>query len=102
MQENHEIHWKADKMILHYVQGTKHFWIHYAASSPLELVGFTDSDWDGDSIDRNSNSSYVSCFQMIPYHGKLINNTLYPFHQLRLRSKEHECSYTMCVVVRHS
>ena len=52
MHEPHEIHWKATKRILHYVQGTKHFEIHYAASSPLELVGFTDSDWVGDSIDR--------------------------------------------------
>ena len=44
MQEPREIHWKAAKRILHYVQKTKHFRIHYATSSPLELVGFTDSD----------------------------------------------------------
>ena len=59
MQETHEIHWKADKRILHYVQGTKHFGIHYAASSPLELVGFSDSDWDGDPKDINSTSGFV-------------------------------------------
>ena len=40
-------------------QGTKHFGIHYAASSPLELVGFTDLDWVGDSTDRKSNLGYV-------------------------------------------
>ena len=53
MQDPHEIRWKAEKIILHYVQGTKHFKVHYAAGSPLEQVGFTDSAWDGDSIARN-------------------------------------------------
>ena len=59
MHENNEIHWKAAKRILHYVQGTKHFGVHYVVSSPLELVGYIDSDWDGDSIDRKSTSYYV-------------------------------------------
>ena len=59
MQEPHEIHSKDAKRILHYAQGTKHFEIHYATSFPLELVGFTDSDWDGNSTDIKSTSSYV-------------------------------------------
>ena len=59
MQDPHEIHWNADKRIFHYVQGTKHFGVHYAIGSPLELVGFTDSDWAGDSIEIKSTSSYV-------------------------------------------
>ena len=41
------------------MQGTKHFGIHYGASSPLELVGFIDWDWDGGSTDINSTSGYV-------------------------------------------
>ena len=45
MQEPHEIHWKDSKIILNYVQGTKHFGVHYVVGSPLELVGLTDSDW---------------------------------------------------------
>jgi hypothetical protein len=30
MQEPHELHWKATKHIIRYVQGTITFWIHYA------------------------------------------------------------------------
>ena len=41
------------------MQGTKHLGLHYAVGSPLELVGFNDSDWAGGSIDRKSTSGYV-------------------------------------------
>jgi hypothetical protein len=58
MQESHELHWKATKCILRYVQGTITFGIHYAVDSTLYLIGFTDFDWDGDSIDCKSTSGY--------------------------------------------
>ena len=58
MQEPHELHWNAAKRILRYVQGTITFGIHYAAGTALNLLGFTDSDWAGDSIDRKSTSGY--------------------------------------------
>ena len=58
MQEPHELHWNAAKRILRYVQGTITFGIHYAAGTALNLLGFTDSDWVGDSIDRKSTSGY--------------------------------------------
>eukprot|EP00253_Pinus_taeda_P036031 PITA_36031 len=58
MQEPHELHWNVAKRILRYVQGTITFEIHYAAGTALNLLGFTDSDWAGDSIDRKSTSGY--------------------------------------------
>jgi hypothetical protein len=58
MQESHELHWKAAKRIFRYVQGTITFGIHYATDSTLDLLGFTDSDWVGDSTDRKSTSGY--------------------------------------------
>jgi hypothetical protein len=58
MQESHELHWKVVKHILRYIQGTITFGIHYATDSTLDLIGFTDSDWAGDSIDRKSTSGY--------------------------------------------
>ncbi|XP_057816404.1 secreted RxLR effector protein 161-like [Cryptomeria japonica] len=59
MQEPHELHWKATKRILHYVQGTISYEIHYSVGCTLDLIGYADSDWVGDSIDRKSTSEYV-------------------------------------------
>ena len=62
MQKPHYIHQKAAKRILQYIHGTKSYDIHYAADSELELVGYTDSNWAGDSIDRNYTFKYVLMF----------------------------------------
>ena len=58
MDKPHEIHWRASKTILNFFQGTSTHGIFYKAKSDLDLIGFTDSDWAGDSIDRNSTSGY--------------------------------------------
>ena len=44
------------------MQGTKHFGIHYAAESDLDLAGFTDSNWEGDNINQKSTYGYVFMF----------------------------------------
>ena len=59
MDQPHEIHWKVAKRILNFVQGTRTHGIFYKAKSDLDLIGFTDIDWAGDSTDRNSTSRYV-------------------------------------------
>jgi hypothetical protein len=51
MQTPHEIHWKEAKRILRYVRGTIQFGIHYISGGTPLLVGFTNSDWDGDPND---------------------------------------------------
>ena len=51
MDQPHDIHWRATKRILNVLQGTKTHGIHYVAQSSLELVGFTDSNWEGDDTD---------------------------------------------------
>ena len=51
MDQPHEIHWRASKRILNFVQGTRTHGIFYKAKSNLDLIGFTDSDWVGDNID---------------------------------------------------
>ena len=59
MQEPHELQWKATKRILHYVQGTIDYGIHYAAGAQLDITGFIDSCWAGDGNDRKSTSGFV-------------------------------------------
>jgi hypothetical protein len=44
MQERHDLHWKASKCILKYVQGTINYGIHYATGFSLDLIGFTYLD----------------------------------------------------------
>ena len=51
MDQTHEIHWRASKRILKFVQGTRTHRIFYKEKSNSELVGFTDSDWEGENTD---------------------------------------------------
>ena len=62
MHQPHDLHWKAAKRILQYIKGNRTYDIHYVTDSELELVRYTDSDWEGDSIDQNSTSKYVFMF----------------------------------------
>ena len=59
MDQTHEIHWRAAKRILNFVQGTRTHGIFYKAKYDLDLIGFTNSDWAGDNKDRNYTSGYV-------------------------------------------
>ncbi|XP_051135003.1 uncharacterized mitochondrial protein AtMg00810-like [Andrographis paniculata] len=54
-------HFAAEKMILCYIQGTKHLGIKYSREKNNELIGFTDSDWTGSQDDRKSTSGYIFC-----------------------------------------
>ena len=59
MDQPHEIHWRATKRILYFVQGTRTHGIFYKAKSNRDLIGFTDNDWVGDNIDQKSTLGYV-------------------------------------------
>ena len=59
MDQPLEIHWRAAKRILNFVQETRIHGIFYKAKSDLDLIRFTDRDWAGDNKDKNSTSGYV-------------------------------------------
>ena len=66
MQQPHDINSRTTKRILQDMQGTRSYGIHYVVDSKLDLVGFIDPDWEGDSIDQNSNYRYVFMFSCGP------------------------------------
>ena len=53
------MHWKASQRILHYVQGTIDYGIHYATGAQLDLRGFIVSNWAGYGNDRKSTLGFV-------------------------------------------
>ncbi|KAJ4719087.1 Retrovirus-related Pol polyprotein from transposon TNT 1-94 [Melia azedarach] len=52
-------HFKAAKRILRYLKGTTNFGLFYSCSDNFELVGYSDSDWAGDTDDRKSTTGFV-------------------------------------------
>ena len=70
MDKAHEIHWRVAKRIANFFQGTRTHGIFYKAKYDLDLIGFTDNDWAGDSTDKNSTSGYV--FMLAECHCTLI------------------------------
>ena len=51
-----EMHLKVAKRVIRYVEGTYDFGIKFARSKEFELVGFSDSDWEGSIDDMRSTS----------------------------------------------
>ena len=45
--------------IIRYLQGTKEKKLKFSRNGSLELVGFSDSDWGGNLVDRHSTSGYI-------------------------------------------
>ena len=52
-------HWSGVKRILRYLQGTRSYGLVFTGRDDDTLLGFSDSDWAGDSVTRRSVSGYV-------------------------------------------
>ncbi|KAM2706055.1 hypothetical protein EV1_035182 [Malus domestica] len=50
---------KTAKRIIRYLKGTVNFGLFYSSSNNYKLVGYSDSDWAGDSDDRKSTTGFV-------------------------------------------
>ena len=48
MQKPYEGHWSAGKRVLNYLKGTHDFGLKYTLVSEFRLIGYSDSDFDGD------------------------------------------------------
>ncbi|CAI7801334.1 unnamed protein product [Closterium sp. NIES-53] len=57
-----DLHWKAAKRVLRYLQGTKSNVLTLGGLSPPRLEGYTDSSWADDQTDRRSSQGY--CFTL--------------------------------------
>jgi len=65
MHDPRKYYWTTTKRILRYIKGTMNFGLlfPYGAKSEVnELIGYSNSDWCGDTTDRRSTSDYVFKF----------------------------------------
>ena len=52
-------HWKVDKKVLKYLQGTKDFMLTYRHTDTLKVVSFSDSDYADCVDDKQSTYGYI-------------------------------------------
>ena len=52
-------HWNAIKRVFRYICGSKKLGLTFDGNKSLDLVGYSDSDWAGDTRDRKSTSGFV-------------------------------------------
>ncbi|XP_048447292.1 uncharacterized mitochondrial protein AtMg00810-like [Pyrus x bretschneideri] len=64
MERPTEVHMQTAKRVLRYVKGTTDLGIFYKKGGTEELIGYTDSDYAGDQVDRKSTSGYVFMVNM--------------------------------------
>ena len=83
MHQPHELHWKDAKIIIHYVQGTKNFGVHYSARASLQLAGFSDLDWMEIPLRENKIQVLYLFLLKVAFSGKVIRKTPFHFHRQR-------------------
>ncbi|PHT61043.1 hypothetical protein T459_34072 [Capsicum annuum] len=66
MQTPSEVHWKALKRVLRYLQGTLQFALHIQRGNDFNLHMYSDADWARDMSDRASTTGYILFFGQNP------------------------------------
>ncbi|GAA0186911.1 transmembrane signal receptor [Lithospermum erythrorhizon] len=59
MEKPYSSHWEAAKRILRYINGTIDYGIFYKTRVPVQLVGYTDTDFGGSIDDSRSTLGYA-------------------------------------------
>ncbi|XP_068483370.1 secreted RxLR effector protein 161-like [Phaseolus vulgaris] len=62
MESPQQVHLQVVKRIMRYIKGTATFGLFYSSSKKIEIIGYSDSDWGGDSDERKSTSGH--CFMI--------------------------------------
>ncbi|CAI9098493.1 OLC1v1035154C1 [Oldenlandia corymbosa var. corymbosa] len=69
MENLRQSHLQATKKILRYIKGTQGDGILYSNNESVELVGYTDSDYAGDTVEKKSTSGYAFFIGSAVFHG---------------------------------
>jgi len=56
------VHWVTMKHVLRHLRGTLEYGLRYLGGDGVRMHGYSDSDWVGSAIDRNSTSR--CCFSL--------------------------------------
>lgn len=59
IKEPHANHYAAAKHVLRYIKGTLSMCLEFKRQNTFDLVGYCDSDWAGDKVDRKSITGYL-------------------------------------------
>jgi hypothetical protein len=62
MVDPKRVHWVAAKHVLRYLHGTVEFGLSYIQGDGVKLVGYSDADWVGSSVNKKSTSG--CCFSL--------------------------------------
>ena len=62
MKKPCEGHWSTAKIFLKYLKGTQDFGIKYTQVGDFNLIGYSDSEFDGDKETGVSTSGYAMSF----------------------------------------
>ena len=56
------VHWTSTKHVHRYLKGIIGYGLSYVSDRKMELLGYTDSDWTGSTVDRKS--TLGCCFSL--------------------------------------
>jgi len=62
MESPRQVHLQYVKRIMRYIKGTTIFCLFYSSYKKIKIIGYSDSDWGGDSDERKSASD--NCFMI--------------------------------------
>jgi hypothetical protein len=57
--ESRQVHWIVENHFLKYLSGTVEYVLRYFGSDGMDLHEYTDSDWEGNVVDRKITSGVV-------------------------------------------